>query len=122
MPCVGQQPDTVVGGNRDDHGMERIADPTGVLRQGIEDYVRDQDDSNAYWLEDIAHHLLAVLVVPKDKPQQSLTILVARIEDDMVIIETDLTDKPLFQALEQAGVPREQIVLAYAGETVEETA
>ena len=96
--------------------MERMADLAAVLRQGVKDYVWDQDDSKAYLLENAAHHVLAVLVVPKDRPQQSLTILVARIEDDKVIIETDLTDKPLFQALEQTGVRREQIVCAYAGE------
>ena len=96
--------------------MERIADLTAVVRRVVKDYVWDQDDSKAYLLEDTAHHVLAVLVVPKDKPQQSLTILTTRIEGDKVIIETDLTDKPLFQALEQAGVPREQIICAYAGE------
>ena len=56
------------------------------------------------------------MVVPKDKPKQSLTILVVRIEADRVIIETDLADKPLFQELVCVGVPREQIICAYAGE------
>lgn len=96
--------------------MEGIADLTAVVRQVVKDYVWDQDDSKAYLLENAAHSMIAVLVVPNDKPQQSLTILAARIEGDKVIIETDLTDKPLFQALERAGLPREQIVCAYAGE------
>ena len=93
-----------------------MADLTAVVRQVVKDYVWDQDDSTAYLLEDAVHNVVAVLIVPKDKPQQSLTILAARIEDKEVIIETDLTDKPLFQALERAGLPREQIVCAYAGE------
>jgi len=96
--------------------MERVADLTAVLRHVLKDYVWDQDDSDAYLLEDETHHVFAVLVVPKDKPQQSLTIIVARVESDKVIIDTDLTDKPLFQELVRAGVPREQIICAYAGE------
>lgn len=96
--------------------MDRIADLTAVLRHELNDYAWDQDDSKAYLLEDAPHHMFAVLVVPKANPQQSLTIIAARIEGSMVVIETDLTDKPLFQALERVGVPREQIIRAYAGE------
>lgn len=42
--------------------------------------------------------------------------LIAWLRDDRVIIESDMTDKPLYEALMQAGIPREQIVLVYAGE------
>jgi hypothetical protein len=37
---------------------------------------------------------------------------------EVVIVEVDNTDKPLVDALVQQGIPREQIVLAYAGETL----
>jgi len=50
------------------------------------------------------------------------TGLVARIKNNHIIIEYDVNDKPLVDALIQAGVPRKQIVLAYAGENVEEAA
>jgi hypothetical protein len=50
------------------------------------------------------------------------TSLLARIVGEKIIIEDDKTNKPLVDALVQAGIPREQIVLAYAGEKVEETA
>jgi hypothetical protein len=46
--------------------------------------------------------------------------LVARLVDDKIVIERDINDKILADALLQAGIPREQIVLAYAGEKVEE--
>lgn len=46
--------------------------------------------------------------------------LFARLVGETVIIEIDKNDKTLVDALTQAGVPREQIVLAYAGESVEE--
>ncbi len=44
--------------------------------------------------------------------------LVARVAGDRIIIERDVNDKPLVDALVQAGVPRHSIVLAYAGESV----
>ena len=50
------------------------------------------------------------------------TGLIVRFLHDKIIIERDVNDKILADALMQAGVPPEQIVLAYAGETVEETA
>jgi hypothetical protein len=43
---------------------------------------------------------------------------IVRVDEDRVIIEEDLTDRPLVDALVAAGVPREKIVLAYAGESV----
>ena len=43
--------------------------------------------------------------------------LVACVVDRRIVIELDINDKPLVDALVAAGVPREQILLAYAGET-----
>jgi hypothetical protein len=48
--------------------------------------------------------------------------LVAKLANGRIIVEEDRNDKILLDALLQAGVPREQIVLAYAGEPVEEPA
>src|SRR5687767_1311442 len=45
-------------------------------------------------------------------------VVFARIVADKVVVESDNTDKPLVDALLQQGVPREQIILAYAGEDV----
>jgi vancomycin permeability regulator SanA len=42
-----------------------------------------------------------------------------RIEGNPVVIEYDANNKPLIEMLISAGIPREQIVLAYAGETLE---
>jgi hypothetical protein len=44
------------------------------------------------------------------------TAVVVSIEGDVVIIERDQTDKSVVDALLQAGVARERIVCAYAGE------
>ena len=50
------------------------------------------------------------------------TGLVARLMGERIIVEHDVNDKPLVDALVEAGVQRGQIVLAYAGESVEEAA
>lgn len=42
--------------------------------------------------------------------------LVVRLRDDKIIIDYDMNDKTLYDALIQAGVPSEQIICAYAGE------
>jgi hypothetical protein len=47
---------------------------------------------------------------------------VARLVGDRIIIERDVNDKPLVDALVEAGVPHGQIVLAYAGESTDEAA
>jgi hypothetical protein len=47
--------------------------------------------------------------------------LVVQLLGDKVIIEEDKNSKILLDALLQAGVPRDQIILAYAGEPVPET-
>ncbi|MBL8134605.1 MAG: XisI protein [Anaerolineae bacterium] len=45
------------------------------------------------------------------------TGLVVRCDGETIIIEHDANDKLLVEALEQAGIPRTQIILAYQGES-----
>lgn len=47
----------------------------------------------------------------------AVTNLVAHIADGRIVIEHDIHDKPLVDALVDAGVSRQRIVLAYAGES-----
>ena len=44
--------------------------------------------------------------------------LVVRLDNDQIIIESDINDKPLVDALVQAGIPRNQITLVYDNETL----
>jgi hypothetical protein len=46
------------------------------------------------------------------------TGLVVQLVDDTIIIDRDINNRPLVDALLQAGVPRARIILAYAGEPV----
>ena len=47
----------------------------------------------------------------------AVTSLLARIVEGHIVIEQDINDKPLADALVAADVPRRQIILAYAGES-----
>jgi hypothetical protein len=49
-------------------------------------------------------------------------VVLARIVGDQVVIEEDTTDKKLVDALLQRGIPRQKIVLAYAGESIPDQA
>jgi hypothetical protein len=46
--------------------------------------------------------------------------LIVRIIENQIIIERDDNDKPLVDVLVQIGIPREMIILAYAGEPAPE--
>lgn len=48
--------------------------------------------------------------------------LIVRLIGTHIVIERDVNDKPLVEALLAANISRQQIILAYAGEPVEETA
>ena len=53
----------------------------------------------------------------RGKPVVNTGIL-ARVESGVVIIERDMNDKQVVDALVQNGVSRDKIILAYAGETL----
>jgi len=48
--------------------------------------------------------------------QMTTTSLIVRIENDYVFIEHDINNKPLSEALVEAGIPHQKLILAYAGE------
>ena len=48
------------------------------------------------------------------------TSIVTELVGNYIVIEYDDNDKPLVDALVQAGIPREQIILTYAGESLQE--
>ncbi len=70
-------------------------------------------DENLLTVVDIAHMNGQRLVA---------TSLIVRLVNNYVVIEHDDNNKPLVDALIQLGVPRSQIILAYANESVPEVA
>jgi hypothetical protein len=60
--------------------------------------------------------VFAVLAIPENPDERKAHIAVmAHIEGDYVVIDIDITDRPLSLALQEAGIPREKIVFAHMG-------
>jgi hypothetical protein len=91
--------------------MAQVIDIVSLVREEVRAYVRPSPTSTAYYLEDEAQQVYAVIAVPQNQPGQPFVIVMARISDGEIIIEGDITDKPLHAALQQAGVPSDRIVL-----------
>ncbi|GIK64899.1 MAG: hypothetical protein BroJett018_26930 [Chloroflexota bacterium] len=66
-------------------------------------------------------YAIAVVDAPTHKQPPEFMIM-ARVKGDRVIVEADTTDRPLVDALVAAGISRDKIVLAYAGEPIPEGA
>ena len=68
--------------------------------------------------DDRKHTVISVGQLP-DKRIVDASLIV-HIVGNRIVIERDVNDRPLVDALQQAGVERQQIILAYAGEPVDE--
>ncbi len=94
-----------------------------ILLQALDGYTGEGMGNTAYLLKDKTEHLFVVLAVGTFNGKQiSSTGIIVRLVDNLVIIEQDITNKPLVDTLVQAGIPRDAIVLAYAGEELPLTA
>ncbi len=103
--------------------MDRIMDWIPMVRKVIEAYATAAYKAKSYYIEDNSRQLYTVLTVPNhDYPIDTKpgVIILSRIVDDLIVIEQDNTDRPLYEELLRNGIPREQIILAYAGETIPE--
>ena len=99
--------------------MERVIDLTEVVAREVADYVAiGMYEADAYFLHDDAKRTYSFVSVPHDHWKNALVVMFARVTaENKVVIETDHTDRPLYKALIEAGVPRSQIIRAYAGKT-----
>src|SRR5262249_51193626 len=99
--------------------MERIDSLTNILRREIADYDGPALGATTYYFENPAKLQFAVVIVPDyEYPRKSRAhvVVIAHIVGDAVVIDEDTTDRPLYEELIRAGIPREKIVLLYAGE------
>lgn len=104
--------------------MDQVKELTAVVQREVEDYARGgTSKAVTYPVSDTARQTYSVIVVP-DHPRKykSMVVVAARVVNDIVIIDEDITDRPLWEELVRAGIPREHIILAYAGEKVPESA
>ena len=93
-----------------------------LTRQEAEKYAGISPHAKAYFIADEVQQIYIVVGVENEPgPNSNWIIVQAHIKGDIVVIDVDnVWDKQLWKALEQAGVPREQIILAYKGERLPE--
>jgi hypothetical protein len=96
-----------------------------VVQREVEAYAAAGWQTKDYIFSDIARQTYSVIAVP-DPQRKDIThpmvVVMARIEGDYVVIEEDITDRPLVKELIRAGIPRERIILTYVGEQVPQPA
>jgi hypothetical protein len=94
-----------------------------TIRQKIAEYAKPSlTGEPSYLTQSIDGSLFTVVDVSvTDKKHHASISLAVRVSSNFVIIEHDINNKPLVDALVQAGIPREKIVLAYAGEAIPTT-
>nr|MCU0481842.1 XisI protein [Anaerolineae bacterium] len=64
--------------------------------------------------EDLSEYSI-VVVSDADYPLERFTrvMMMAHIDGEYIVVDADNTDKPLYEGLMHAGIPREKIILAY---------
>ncbi len=89
-----------------------------ITRQEVEKYAGLSPHAKAYFIADEVQQIYLVTGVENEPgPTSSWIIVQAHIKGDVVVIDVDnVWDKQLWKALERAGIPREQMVLAYQGD------
>lgn len=97
---------------------------TDVTRREVKRYAGYSPLAKLYPIMDDDNQTYAVIIIEDDPAARpAYALVMARVVADKIVIEEDRSfDKPLYKALmANAGVPREQIILAYAGEQLTET-
>jgi hypothetical protein len=102
--------------------MDRVIDLAAIVQREVEGYERPALKATTYAISDEERQRYAAVIVP-DYPRKfdAGIMVMARVADDMVIVEHDSTDRPLWKELMRAGIPRDRIILTYAGEQMPQT-
>jgi hypothetical protein len=90
-----------------------------ILKQEISWYAGINGRGEAmrlFKIFDDQHQTYAVNAVSDTPKKWGGIVVLARIQDDIIIIEEDNTDRPLVDKLLEQGIARHQIVLAYDNE------
>ena len=94
-----------------------------TLRRATAGYAGRALNGHSYRLSSPDGRFLAVLSVGQVRDRHIAdTGLIAHLQGERIVIERDVNDTPLVDALLEAGIPRGQIALAYAGESARDAA
>lgn len=94
-----------------------------IVRQELERYVDPLSNFKSCTVFDDTHRTYAAISLLDAKtPYDVDRMVIVRLIDDWVVTEKDNMLRPFVDALEQAGIAREKIILAYAGESVPSSA
>ena len=100
--------------------MDRLKD---ALYRAMEGYAGRALNGYSYLLQSADRQVFAVVSIGHVRDRDIIeTGLLVRLVGERIVIERDVNDKPLVDALVEAGVARNQIVLKYAGESADEAA
>jgi hypothetical protein len=104
--------------------MDKIDnDVQTIVQEAVRSYATAGFKSKLYFVINEDETVYSVIFVPdEDYPVKMDTEVVvsARFKNNYVLVERDDTDRPLYQELMRRGIPREQIILRYAGERLPE--
>jgi hypothetical protein len=93
-----------------------------VVEREIERYAGEMANGYAYLTVSADRRVFTIVSLGKIKNRRITHLsLLVRIVGERVVMEEDDSNKPLVDVLVQVGIPREQIILAYAGEPGPET-
>jgi hypothetical protein len=94
-----------------------MAELKSILRQCLESYAGKALNGMLYLMSNSEETIFSITSIAQVRGETLIeTGIVARLEDEKIIIERDVSNKPLVDALEQVGISRQQIILAYQGE------
>lgn len=103
--------------------MDSLTDKMNIIRKAIADYAKPPANGRSELTVSPDGKLFTVVDIYEYQGKRYADAgLIVRVTDQKIIVELGMNNKPVVDALVQAGISRSQIVLAYAGEPVEETA
>jgi hypothetical protein len=100
--------------------MDTINTLVEIVQREVEAYAAAGWQTQDYIISDPMRQTFSVIAVPdaqRKDLKHPIIVVMAHIEGDQVVIDEDNTDRPLSLALQEAGIPRDKIVLAHLGKT-----
>lgn len=98
--------------------MDRVLNTTTTtlaekVRVAVDGYAGNGVNTSLYYVENPDQQVFCVVVPYQRKYGGADMAIMVHIEGDLVIVDVDKTNKPVAGALEQEGIPRSQIRLAW---------